>query len=374
MSDRAEARPIPTLMITSVGSLSGHGALGALAAVRDRIRVIGTNATAAAAAPYACDAAYLVPSTAERDAYLDAHARIVLEERVDLVLPSRDEELAVLPDMLDRLPADRRPLYVGSTAAVGRIVLDKYETAAFARRHGLPFAATAFGPEETEALLRTHGLPLIGKPRRGFASLEVFVARTAGEARAVAALGTHILQEHLAPPPNLDARSETCRIALPLFHAPIDRTTAVMALSGPDGRVAGCFAVAVTLDAGRVVGVRREAAPSVSAVARAWAEALGPHGYAGPLNVQGVLRPDGRYVPFELNARIAGGSPGRALLGFNDVILLLNAWLPPGRRLPVAESGPPGRVVTIARPRRIAAAARARLEADREWRVAAGDP
>jgi carbamoyl-phosphate synthase large subunit len=56
--------------------------------------------------------------------------------------------------------------------------------------------------------------------------------------------------------------------------------------------------------------------PDICSTAREMARALGS---TGPMNIQGRLRPDGRFVPFEINPRFSATTYLRALAGFNEV-------------------------------------------------------
>ena len=82
--------------------------------------------------------------------------------------------------------------------------------------------------------------------------------------------------------------------------------------------------LALVLSAGHSDGalnrdIRIVEEPGQRAVAEAYARVFARLGHSGPLNLQGRLLPDGRYVPFELNARFTGTMPGKAALGFNLV-------------------------------------------------------
>jgi len=355
------------VLLTSVGSLSGYGALACLDGLRDRVRVIGTNAVAEAVPNFLCDTTYLVPPTADAEAYLAAHARIVAAERPDVVIPTRDEELEVLPRLRDLLPGGERPVYPGSSAAVARIAGDKLETWRFAQAHGLPCAVSASTPDEIAALVRRFGYPLIAKPRRGFGSRGVYIVRDGEEAARVSALGGYLFQEYVGVPDDLDARTRLNRIALPLFEAPVVRNLVAMLIAGPDGVPVAVKGEISILEAGKAIGSCDSDEPAVIAAAEAWAAALRPLGFAGPLNVQGNLRADGSYALYEMALRINGGGPTRLLHGFNDLVALLNAWLPVDRRLPGPDPAPPGEVIAVGEPHLLSDADCARLARDGVW-------
>jgi len=87
------------ILITSVGSLVGWTLLAALHPIRSRITLVGCNTSPVSPTLFDCDRVYLVPKTFEADAYRQALRGIVGREQPDLIIPGRDEELAILSEM-----------------------------------------------------------------------------------------------------------------------------------------------------------------------------------------------------------------------------------------------------------------------------------
>jgi len=364
-------RPL-RLLVTSIGSLVGRSVVACLEDCRERIQIIATNSVAEAVPGFDCDVLHLVPPTADGEGYVAAHARILAAECPDFLLPTRDDELAVLPMAIERLAAGvPRPLYLGAAPAVGRITTDKRETARFALAHGLSFAATAWDRAGADALVAAHGFPLIGKPRFGFASRGVFILRDRPDLDRILALGTHVVQELVGPPGDLADRVRAHDLAVSLVQMPVEPYTGAMVVTGPDGRVVDAMIEDGLLEGGRVVRMEPVDDPQALAVSLDWARALAPLGLVGGLNVEGRRLACGRFVPFELNARLTGATSARALVGFDDVRLLLNAALPAGRRLPAGAPRRAGAVVLTSRYQRIPDAARA-LAVTGSWRRSRG--
>jgi carbamoylphosphate synthase large subunit len=65
-------------------------------------------------------------------------------------------------------------------------------------------------------------------------------------------------------------------------------------------------------------------------------------GWVGPINVQAKRMPDGSYVPFELNARLSGGTATRAQTGYDELGMIVRMFLP-GADLPAV----PGKPTTL---------------------------
>jgi carbamoylphosphate synthase large subunit len=332
------------VLVTSIGSLSAVGLVLCCEGVRASLRIIGTNSVARAPGNFLADKAYIVPDTADANAYRSAIERILTEEYPALVLNGRDEELGVLAALRDDggYPGT---CFLVPPAALVPVFNDKYETARFAKDHDLPFADTAYFPDEVERLLGRHGLPLIVKPRwDGHASKGVFLVSDERGIEAALATRRYVVQERL-PDAALDESlaAWNCHLGMPWAWSVEDHRHEVDMVLGRRGEVAArCITVGATQGA-IFRDLRILDDPTMRQVAEDYADVLGRLGHRGPLNLQGKLLPDGRYVPFELNARFTGATIGRAKLGFNAVLAALRHFcaIDPG----APELAPNGKIV-----------------------------
>jgi carbamoyl-phosphate synthase large subunit len=101
-------------------------------------------------------------------------------------------------------------------------------------------------------------------------------------------------------------------------------------ISRPDGSCAGAIALRRSFNSKLSVAMQGEdfvissgysqgqieEFPEICAVASQIAERLGS---TGPLNIQGRVTADGKFVPFEINARFSASTFLRTLAGFNEV-------------------------------------------------------
>ena len=314
-----------TVLITSIGSISATGVALCLAPVREALRIVATNSVAEAVGNFLADRTVIVPPTASGEDWLVAVERLIDEERPLLVINGRDEEVALLARLRERMDQSGTHVLAPSPLLVPAVV-DKYESYRFARDHDLPFAETASTAAEVATLLSRKGLPLVAKPRRGgFAAHGACLVSSEAEVEAVLAAASHVFQEML-PSPLLDASIEAWgrvrgmpwRFAVQSIDHEIDLLI--------DGDV-----LALALSAGHADGslnrdIRIVEEPGQRSVADAYGRVFARLGHCGPLNLQGRLLPDGRYIPFELNARFTGTMPGKAALGFNLVQAALGHW------------------------------------------------
>ncbi len=332
-----------TILITSVGSLVGHNILESLAPRRHEWRVVGVNSLPLAVNNFRCDVAYLAPESAQEDAYLSRLREIFRIEQPAVVLAGRDLDLPPLAS-LKAEPEFAQPLFLSPAVASVPVVNDKYETWLFARRHGLPFAATAFKRAELDELIGRTGFPLICKRRFGNASRGVFILRRKAEADAALAEGTFVFQEFLSPPPNLQALLPDFRFGVPLFYGIVEEDHySAMGLVGAEGELFAFFASLHILEGGKDISVQPLDEPELERMTADYARALSPLGYIGPLNFNCKKIGPGRFVPYELNGRFGGATAARASLGHPDVeyalAYFLDGWRPEPRRKSQPGSG-----------------------------------
>ena len=206
------------IVITSVGSLVGQNILDALEGRRADIEIVGVNSTAAAAANFRCDRTYLAPPAVRSDAYLKCLSRILREERPDLVLPGRDDDVVVLADLKAAPHTFPTTIPVGPPA-LADVLDDKWASHEFAIRHSLPCvdSARADDPVAVERIIAEHGFPLIAKPRRGNDSRGVRIIFNSAQCAAVGKLDGYLLQPYLEPEPALMTSHRLDDEGAPLF-------------------------------------------------------------------------------------------------------------------------------------------------------------
>jgi carbamoyl-phosphate synthase large subunit len=337
-----ERRRVRTMLITSVGSLVGHNILESLGPRRREWRVVGINSQPLAVNNFRCDVAYLVPETAQEEAYLSRMREVLRTEQPAVVLAGRDLDLPPLA-RLKAEPEFAQIFFLLPAAAAVPVVNDKYATWLFARRYGLPFAATAFNRAELDTLIARKGFPLICKRRYGNASRGVFILRSASEADAALAEGNFVFQEFLSPPPNLQALLPDFRFGMPLFYGIVeDDHYSAQGLVGNDGELLGFLAILNTMEGGKDISHELLDEPALERMTADYARALGRLGYIGPLNLNCKKISPNRFMAYELNGRFTGATAARALFGYPEVEYALDYFLDGRRPEPTHESRPYG--------------------------------
>lgn len=311
------------ILITSVGSLVGQNILDALEGRRQGLFVVGSNSVAEAANLFRCDLALLSPPAQQAEAWCDFTARQITEQKVDLVLPARDDDVRLLARLRDRHPRLRQLITCGCES-VAAVLEDKGLSRDFALAQGLPFAASARPGAELAALVASAGFPLIAKPLAGNGSRGVRVIRDAQELAEAASWQDYLFQEYLGPDRDRFGEESTRRAGVPLFHAPPYVHLAAQAVISPAGRVEALFCGEVVMVMGRAERSVAIAAPDFTAIAQACAQAFAAAGWVGLVNIQGRRDAAGQFKVYEFNGRFAGASATRLYLGFDELALLLH--------------------------------------------------
>jgi hypothetical protein len=310
------------LLVLSVGTQVGQNVLTALARRRDGVDLIATSSVSHEPAVFDYDAVYLVPPTAaEPEAFERRLLDIMTRERVDLVIPCRDDDVVFLAGLRDRRP-DLAPRLLCGSAEAARVIADKWLSAEFCARHDLPFApsiADGAAPE-LAAFARENGYPLIAKPRRGYASQDVYLISTDAQFERVLSRQGWIVQKYLGDPRTIaDYLAGLETRGIPLYHTFQSLKHSIQALIAPDGAVAHVICTRNASRMRRSKRVEPDNDPVSRDIGTRCAQAFSAAGWRGPLNIQCQKSADGALFIHEFNGRFTGATVDRWLLGFDEV-------------------------------------------------------
>jgi carbamoyl-phosphate synthase large subunit len=305
-----------------VGTQVGQNVLRTLARRRDCLSLVGTSSVAHEPALFDFDTIYLVPETAAHAAAFEEKLLAILErERIDLVIPCRDDDVVLLAALADRRPELASRLLCG-TRASAEVIADKWLSHEFSREHGLPFAASLIRCDDAErmAFVRRHGLPLVAKPRRGYASLGVFLLHNEVQVAAALARDGTIVQQFLGDPRPLERYLDSIEHdGVPLNHTFRGIKHSIQALISPDGTLAHVICTRNYRNQRRSKWVAPDTDPVAAAIGARCAQAFSAAGWRGPLNIQCEKTLAGEMLIHEFNGRFTGATVDRWLLGFDEV-------------------------------------------------------
>lgn len=349
----------------------GQNILATLAGRRERVALVATSSVANEPALFDTDAVYLVPATmAEPEAFERRLLEIVDRERIDLVIPCRDDDVLLLASLRERRPELAKRLLCGSAAAA-EVICDKWASHEFSVAHGLPFAASIVASTEDarNEFVRKHGLPLVGKPRRGYASLDVYLLHREEQVATLLVRDGYIVQQFLGDPqPVRDYLTTFRERGIPLMHSFEGLKHSIQALIGPEGSIVHVICTRNVRYMRRSKWVRPDADPASRDIGMRCARAFAAIGWRGPLNIQCAATEPGEILIHEFNGRFTGGTVDRWLLGYDEVGAAVEAFTGhpfPSDRIPAtaALESFQSRVARAADPAKVAVLAR-----DGEWR------
>lgn len=281
-----------SVLVTGAGGAGGVGAIRTLKETTS-YEVVGVDMNADAAGLYLADSARQVAPATDEDWSRSITA--VLEEfDVDVVIPTVDEELPLLPELPDDVPI------VAPRQEVIETALDKYATYRHLDEagHSVPqtWAATAVSSVPTSAY------PILIKPRTGRGSRGVRRVDSPGDVETAIA----------------EANYEPEELLLQEFIEGTEYTTSVVVTK--DDRILGIVPKeAMEKDGSTVKGVTRRN-EAVTNECRRIAETLSPR---GPINVQQIVDKEGTPYTIEINPRFSSTSCLTAAAGVNEFDLLI---------------------------------------------------
>jgi len=308
------------LLLVSGASVVGQSVLAALAHRREEIDVVATGSDASELALFDFDATYVTPETASGpEAFAARLAEIVARERPALAIPCRDDDVVALAELRERTPG--LPALCGSAAAA-RVMADKWASAEFSLRHGLPYAPSlvAGSAQSAAEFVRAHGYPLVAKPRVGYASRGVRLVYNDEQLRRALARDGGMVQKFLGDRAGVQRlREEIDALGVPLFHSVEGPMRSLQALIAPDGTVAQVVCTRTVMRQGRSQRLQLDPDPAAHALGLRCARAFSGCGWRGPLNVQCQATPEGELFIHEFNGRYTGATGARRLLGQDEV-------------------------------------------------------
>jgi len=357
------------LLVLAAGTRVGQNILATFAGRKENVALIATTSVADEPGPFGYDRVYLVPETASPD-FEPRLLEIVANEHVDLVVPCRDDDVLMLAKLRERRPDLAGRLLSGSVAAAHAIG-DKAEGYAFSVRHDLPFAPTLVnaGADERSAFVREHGFPLIVKPRRGYASLGVFLVWNERQLENAFAREDTVAQKFLGDRDVLSRFLDGVeREGMPLFHTFQGRRHSIQVVVAPDGSIVDVMCILLQSDRRRSKNVMPDPEPMARSIGERCGAAFSDAGWRGPLNIQCQRDAVGRLMIHEYNGRFTGATMTRWHLGFDEVGTTIAAFT--GRTLgdaPCTPSSAPREIFEMVEARGANPADVAVLARDRVW-------
>lgn len=307
------------VLVTGVGGRSvGHQILQALLLVRDRYEIVATDADAFSYGLYQVKDRYIVPRASD-PRYLDSIRALIQKERIDIVLPGTEPEVAVLGACRKTLgcPAIVNPQPVLEICANKNRLADWLSANGFLSPRTVPAS-------DWKALVDQTGFPIVGKPAENTGgSKGVQLLNSAEEIEQYLALSDApdkvLFQQYVGS----GADEYTVGVAISETGDIIDSIVLRRVLTGlslgVNREIAGrSYALSTGYSQGVIIKH-----PRIQQVCEGLAHKIGAR---GPLNIQCRLERDDVYI-FEVHPRFSGTASIRAAAGFNEPDMLIRNQL-----------------------------------------------
>ncbi len=160
--------------------------------------------------------------------------------------------------------------------------------------------------------------------------MNVFFLTDQSKVNAIIEKGEEVLiQEYLCPDENFDKYIAEYERGLPLFfQIPEDKHYVSHIVISPDKKVLGRLSTHHNLVGGKAESTTLFKNKEIDILVNQYVDTLISAGWIGSLNIQYKPDKDGNWKVFEMNSRMVGATSARLLLGFDEIALLINSFLP----------------------------------------------
>lgn len=323
------------LLLLSGGSLVGHNILDMLANRRQEVHLIATNSETDSPTLYEFDTVYHTPTTlGEPSKFEQKLLRIIDDEKPDLILPCRDDDVVFLADLKERKP-DLAEIMVCGNLSTAQAMYDKFKSWQFSKEFDLLFAPTVStsSGELVFEFSDEHGFPLLAKPRIGYASRGVFIINNKEQLSEIIKKENYIIQKFFGNTEKIQSYLEGIKnTGLPLHHTFEGIKHSIQIWISKEGNPAGWFCSKNVNQNGTSLRLERYDGDDAKKLASKCMDAFARAGWRGPVNIQCQKTPGGELTIYEFNGRISGASAARYLMGFDEMSNLTQLFLK--RKLP----------------------------------------
>lgn len=288
------------VLVSGAGALLGQGILRSLKNSANKYHMLAADPNPLSAGLYWQNDRFLLPMANDKT-FISELIQLLQHTQPDVFIPGTDAELPILAHYKVEIEQKTQTKILVSSREVVEIADNKLVTAKFFERSGFSFPMTADqnDSQKVAAIVQECGFPLIIKPMRGARSIGIIVVNSQTQLETeLAKCSGCIVQEYLS-----DDGGEFTAGAV-VFESKCDAVI-VMKRDLRDGNT---YRATVVQD------------PVLERTVRQWGEKLGP---LGPANFQFRINRNNEPTVFEINGRFSGTTPLRALVGFNEVEMVL---------------------------------------------------
>lgn len=156
------------VLVTGVGAIIGQGIIRGLRSSGHSVKIIGLDRSARSPGPDWCDAFVQKPPCDEvSESYVAFWRSLVVDERIDIVLPGLDVDMLFLDRQRDVLEDGTGCVLGLNHSSLIALSSDKWNMHQFLLQHRVPVIPTVSDTGWDEALAQLGAAPILLKPRQG---------------------------------------------------------------------------------------------------------------------------------------------------------------------------------------------------------------
>ncbi len=295
------------VLVTGAGSGVGQGIVKALRVSGLPVIIVAADIAPMNAALYRADEAVIIPRVEQPDA-LAVISELLQRHCIDVVMIGSEFDLEFFSLNKAEIESRAGAVVIVAPPATVAIANDKWLTAEFLRKNGLPYAEAYLPINQDDAVRHAErwGYPIVLKTRRGTSSRHVHIVKDSDSLKKLFPGTPAPMLQRVIDIPSSELGSEyTCSV-----------------FKTVDGTMIGPFTARRTVRGGTSWHIEVAPFEALHAPLLAIADALD---FVGSLNVQLMLTKDGA-IPFELNSRFSGTTAVRAHFGFNEPAMALYSF------------------------------------------------
>ena len=290
-------------MVSSAGGLIGYGILRSIRMSDTPYNLIGTSLYCDSVASGFCDVFIQSPKVSS-DGYIDWLVRMIEDYKVDLLIPSFEDDVRALSNNIDQISQTGVRVVLNKPELIS-LCADKWRFFQVLKKQGSPHLIPTSLSADYDELVHEFSLPLLLKPRRGSASEGIVKVR-----------GEEVFQDHKR------------NIGRHLLAQPYIGTDDQEFTTSCFGDGEGGFSAIMTLKRNLSrQGYTQKAEvfndEAITETVMALCEILKP---IGPTNFQFRLH-KGKYYLLEVNPRISSSTSIRSSFGYNESVMALDYYL-----------------------------------------------
>ena len=287
------------ILVTGAGSGVGQSIIKSLRISKLPLWVVSADISLMNSALYRADESIIIPRVEQSNA-LELIIELLHHNRIDVVMIGSEFDIEFFSLYKEIIESSTGVSIIVAPPSTVAIANDKWLTAEFLRKNGLPYAESHLPTDQEDAIscAKKWGFPVVLKSRSGTSSRHVHIVRDSINLKEIFTSTPQPMLQRMINLPSSDLGNEyTCSV-----------------FKSAHGSMIGPFTARRTIRGGTSWHIEVAPFEELYETLNSIASSLD---YIGSLNIQLMISTQGP-IPFELNSRFSGTTAVRAHFGFNE--------------------------------------------------------